>query len=214
VLLRRSQNEFITSREAANMLGVSLRTVQLWVESGVLKAWKTAGGHRRIATNSVKRLLDQQLVATSEDSSNEKVHRESDNRRLKVVVVEDEHVQLALYKIKFDEWGLPLELLTFTDSYQALLQIGIIKPDVVITDLNMPGMDGFRMIRALFDNPELKNMHVLAITGLTAEEIKDKGGLPENVAILSKPIPFEVIEVILRDRISSTRVQKSIDVKI
>ena len=42
-----------STREAADRLGVSLRTVQLWSEAGLLRAWKTPGGHRRILTASV-----------------------------------------------------------------------------------------------------------------------------------------------------------------
>lgn len=45
-----------STREAADMLGVSLRTIQLWVDGGVLDAWKTAGGHRRVSLDSVQRL--------------------------------------------------------------------------------------------------------------------------------------------------------------
>ncbi len=48
---------FCTTREAATLLGVSVGTVQLWVESGLLRAWKTAGGHRRVMRDSVERLL-------------------------------------------------------------------------------------------------------------------------------------------------------------
>mgnify|MGYP000630290012 CR=1 FL=1 len=44
---------FLTTREAAQVLGVSLRTTQLWVENGQLDAWKTEGGHRRISRASV-----------------------------------------------------------------------------------------------------------------------------------------------------------------
>ncbi|MGE5467624.1 MAG: EAL domain-containing protein [Ignavibacteria bacterium] len=47
-------SEICSTREAAELLGVSLRTVQLWVDSGILKAWKTAGGHRRISLESVR----------------------------------------------------------------------------------------------------------------------------------------------------------------
>ena len=49
--------EFCSTREAASLLGVSLRTAQLWVESGVLRAWKTAGGHRRILKSSIDAIL-------------------------------------------------------------------------------------------------------------------------------------------------------------
>ena len=49
--------QFYSTAEAAKLLGVSHRTIQLWVEAGTLQAWKTAGGHRRIASGSVERLL-------------------------------------------------------------------------------------------------------------------------------------------------------------
>ena len=48
---------FCTSAEAAQLLGVALRTVQLWTEAGLLQGWKTAGGHRRISRESVQRLV-------------------------------------------------------------------------------------------------------------------------------------------------------------
>ena len=48
-----TQSAYCTTREAAELLGVSLTTAQLWVESGLLEAWKTEGGHRRIHRTSV-----------------------------------------------------------------------------------------------------------------------------------------------------------------
>ena len=47
------------TREAAEVIGVSVRTVQLWVENGSLEAWKTPGKHRRILRASVEALLAQ-----------------------------------------------------------------------------------------------------------------------------------------------------------
>ena len=55
------QHAFCTTRDAANLLGVSVGTVKLWVERGLLQAWKTSGGHRRISRESVQRLA--QLLA-------------------------------------------------------------------------------------------------------------------------------------------------------
>jgi len=52
--------EFISTTEAASMLGISLRSVQYWVEKGKLDAWKTAGGHRRIVRKSVEKLMAEQ----------------------------------------------------------------------------------------------------------------------------------------------------------
>ncbi len=50
--------EYLSTRQSAKLLQVSLGTVQKMVELGELIAWKTRGGHRRILASS----LDQQLA--------------------------------------------------------------------------------------------------------------------------------------------------------
>ena len=52
-----------STRDAARRLGISVRTAQLWVEEGRLRAWKTPGGHRRILRESVERLVEEQRLA-------------------------------------------------------------------------------------------------------------------------------------------------------
>ena len=47
-------SDYCTTREAAKILGTSLRTIQLWVESGILQAWKTPGGRRRVTRESMQ----------------------------------------------------------------------------------------------------------------------------------------------------------------
>ena len=51
------KGETCSTREAAAMLGISVRGAQLWVEQGKLEAWKTPGGHRRIFRRSVMEIL-------------------------------------------------------------------------------------------------------------------------------------------------------------
>lgn len=60
-------SQVCSTREAAEMLGVSLRTIQLWVDSGVLEAWKTAGGHRRVSLDSVERVRNGHYREAAED---------------------------------------------------------------------------------------------------------------------------------------------------
>lgn len=50
-------NSLLTTRKAAAMLGVSLRTVQLWCDAGKLTYCLTVGGHRRISRESVTQRL-------------------------------------------------------------------------------------------------------------------------------------------------------------
>lgn len=72
--------DLMTTSDVAKELGVTIRSVQLWVERGALEGWKTPGGHRRITRTSFNRFA----LGNVDDS---KV--KADRSRLKVVVVED-----------------------------------------------------------------------------------------------------------------------------
>ncbi|MGH8244173.1 MAG: MerR family transcriptional regulator, partial [Steroidobacteraceae bacterium] len=79
-----------STREAADRLGVSLRTVQLWSEAGLLRAWKTPGGHRRILTDSVEELLQRRAGDGP---------RRAPGGEFQVLVVEDEPDFLQLFEL-------------------------------------------------------------------------------------------------------------------
>ena len=55
----------LTTREAANLLGVAVSTAQVWMEGGALPAWKTPGGHRRVRRSAVLALLREQAGAAA-----------------------------------------------------------------------------------------------------------------------------------------------------
>ena len=55
--------DVLTTAKAAELLGVSTRTAQLWVESGQLPSWKTPGGHRRIPRQAVLDLIENPVEA-------------------------------------------------------------------------------------------------------------------------------------------------------
>lgn len=61
----------LTTREAARQVGVSLSTVQLWIEAGRLRAARTLGGHRRIRQSDVTMLRAQMGVTSPADVGRE-----------------------------------------------------------------------------------------------------------------------------------------------
>jgi DNA-binding response OmpR family regulator len=76
-------------------------------------------------------------------------------------------------------------------ALEALMDIASMRPDLLITDLNMPGVDGMEMLRALTRNQQLLSMQILVISGLPKEAITERGGLPPNSHYLEKPINFD-----------------------
>ena len=187
------QKDYFTSREAAELLGVAVSTIQLWTNNGLLRAWTTGGGHRRIARSSVEEMLGQQKAISG--------GREKELQQLSVVVVEDDEQQLRLYEKQFLNWHMNAHVVTAKDGYSGLIKIGLILPDVIITDLMMPHVDGFQMVRALKEMPELESSLIIVVSGLTEDEIKARGGLPQGVHLFTKPIPFENIETLIRQKL-------------
>lgn len=188
----------MTTREAGEALGVAVRTVQLWVESGVLPAWRTAGGHRRIARSAVDKLMAERSSVISQPVVKNEASASQD-RPLKLLVVEDDADLLNLFTMVVDGWNFPVELSTAVNGFEGLIRIGQVRPDMVVTDLNMPGMDGLQMVRSL-KRPDsgFEDMVLIVVTALSAGDIADRGGLPEGTLVFQKPVPFQEIEAIAR----------------
>jgi len=195
------EKSFCTTKEAATLLGVSVGTVQLWVESGLLQAWKTAGGHRRVIRESVERLLHKGPASAGQPAVAEALAVETASsapatRRLRILVVEDDPSLLRLYGVRLGAWPMAPEVELSNNAFGALLSMGRSCPDMLVTDLHMPGIDGFGMLQALQKAPEAASTRIVVVTGLDAAGIQARGGLPGGVEVLSKPVPFDRLQQI------------------
>lgn len=176
--------EFCSTKQAASIIGVSHRTIQLWVESGILQAWKTAGGHRRITMQSVAKLVDQRREALAPVAAAAPAAG-----RKKLLVVDDDATLLRLYELEMSGWGMEFDMIKASNGFEALIKIGEAKPDLLISDLSMPGMDGFRMIRTLRSGAPYADMAIIVVSGLDKNTVTSMG-LPADIPFFSKPVPF------------------------
>lgn len=187
--------EFCSTKQAAEMIGVSHRTIQLWVESGVLQAWKTAGGHRRITTASVRKLVERRRDATMAPIA---LAPAGDGEHKKILIVDDDPAMLRLYELEMAGWCLPVELIKAGNGFEALIKIGESRPAMLISDLNMPGMDGFRMIRTLRGNRVYDDMAIIVISGLDQGTVASMG-LPADIPFFTKPASFARLRSLVED---------------
>jgi excisionase family DNA binding protein len=179
-ILPKSAEEFCGTSYAAMLLDLSVGTVQALVEKNELRAWKTGGGHRRISMQSI---LDYQKRHHLKVSS-----RRANEAALKLLVVEDDALTRELIKSMVEQWNLPIDCTAMASAIDALIDMSSLHPDVLITDLNMPGVDGFELLRTLRANPSFADISVLALTGLSETQVAERGGLPENTVLLGKPL--------------------------
>ena len=107
----------------------------------------------------------------------------------RVLVVDDDPLMLRLYELEMAGWGLDLEVVKANNGFEALIRIGEQRPDLLVSDLNMPGMDGFRMIRTLREDSGTAGMNMIVVSGLDRATIKAMG-LPADIPVFPKPVPF------------------------
>ena len=82
-----------------------------------------------------------------------------------VLIVEDDHSTRLMYRAFLVDEGF--RTVDAHNGHQALEKALQLRPDLVMTDLAVPGMDGFEFCRALRQSSDTRNIPILAITGHT-----------------------------------------------
>jgi excisionase family DNA binding protein len=176
----------------ARRLGVSVPTVQRWVDLGRLKAWKTVGGHRRIDAESAEEFIRAQMQSRGGSA----VAAEA-AVPFTVLVVDDSADDRDLLQALV-EIAVPGARITCADNgFDALIEIGKAMPDLIVTDISMPYVDGVQMIRHLSAPGQSRPPAIVAVSSHSPAHIEKLGGLPPGVTLLAKPVePARFVETV------------------
>ncbi|MBL0729345.1 response regulator [Piscinibacter sp. HJYY11] len=178
----------------ARRLGISIPTVQRWVDAGRLKAWKTPGGHRRIDAASADRLFETH-VATG-DEEGELPAQGAD--ALSVVIVEDNAEDCEILRLLVGTALPEAQVRVFDSAIQALVAMGQDAPDVVVTDIVMPHMNGVEMLRQLSSQCVVRPRLIVAVSSFGEKRLAELGELPPQVHFVAKPVEPEPFIALLR----------------
>jgi DNA-binding NtrC family response regulator len=117
------------------------------------------------------------------------------NQPLKVLIVDDEASQRSGLATMVSAWGMTPE--TAGDGNEALSKLADFPADVVITDLNMPGLDGFGLMERLRDSGDMPPTIVLTAYGNIETAVKTVHELGAYW-FLEKPIQPGSLELLIR----------------
>jgi putative two-component system response regulator len=124
----------------------------------------------------------------------------------KILVVDDEAQNVEVLRCLMTRLGY--EVLTASDGASALQAVVHDRPDLVLLDVNMPGIDGFEVCRRLKGDPATRLLPVVLITSLTASEDRVRGIEAGADDFLSKPPAIAELEARVR---SLTRIKRYTD---
>jgi len=147
--------EYLSTRQSAKILQVSLGTVQKMVELGELIAWKTRGGHRRILASSLEQQLQRRKRAmrqkTSQNCIAMGIFRRAENSQDLLESIQD--------------WQLKVEMEVAIDSLEGLMKAVSIVPDLIFLDALIPPVEQVHLIHYLSKNKDTQRIPILVDEG-------------------------------------------------
>ncbi len=117
---------------------------------------------------------------------------ESKVGKKRLLVVDDEHDMLLAIKLRLEKCGY--EVHTATDGIEGLNLARRLKPDLIILDIMLPKMNGYKVSRFLKFDEEYKHIPVIMLTALAGERDRTTGIETGANAYITKP--FETQELV------------------
>jgi two-component system chemotaxis response regulator CheY len=122
--------------------------------------------------------------------------------RRNILVVDDSATVRKFVSVSLSMQGF--DVTTACDGMDALEKLPQKKFDLVITDLNMPNMDGFEFIRTLRENPDYQDLPVIILTSLSDQGSREEGVKSGVKSYVVKPFSLEKIQYEVAKYISWT----------
>jgi signal transduction histidine kinase/CheY-like chemotaxis protein len=117
---------------------------------------------------------------------------------LTILVVDDERDSLDI--VHYVLADMAATIVTASTAYEALQMIDRLKPDLMVSDIGMPGMDGLELIRRVraSNNPQVAAVRALALTAFSRREDRLRSLEAGFDEYLSKPVaPSELVRAVL-----------------
>ncbi|MBN2287726.1 MAG: response regulator [Candidatus Glassbacteria bacterium] len=180
--------DLLTPRELAELCGVSPDTVRSWCFRKQINFATTPGGHKRFRRQDVLEFLKARgfpLPQTGKLSP------------IRVLVVDDDDAfRNSLVGALQKEVAFNVK--EASDGYEAGRMIGEFQPDVLILDLVMPGIDGFKVCRNIRASEKSDQIKIIVVTGFPDEDMFQGAREAGADECLAKPVEIESLIELIR----------------
>ncbi|WP_305791152.1 response regulator [Tabrizicola sp. TH137] len=113
-----------------------------------------------------------------------------------VLAVDDSLTMRELLRSALSEAGYAVTLAS--DGREALVRLAETTPDLIVTDLNMPHLDGFGLIEAVRSGVQAARIPILVLTTETGAELKDRARRMGATGWIGKPFDDAALVATIR----------------
>jgi len=147
----------LTASEIAQYCDVTPRTVTQWISEGKINAHRTPGKHSRVKREDFINFLEKYDIPVPDEL------RTNDGKKRILIVEDDEDMVQSIRRMLLTENKYEIDVAY--DGFVAGQKFMANKPDLVILDIKMPKVDGYKLCSAIRGDPNNKNVKIVVISG-------------------------------------------------
>jgi excisionase family DNA binding protein len=180
-----------TTYDIGRMTGTDPTTVHKWIDRGLLRGYRTPGGHRRVRAEDLRSFLVEHQMPLPQELGGRDT--------LRTMVVDSDPSSLKALARSLKRLRPEWEMQPFDNGVDALLALPVAIPDVVVLDLALSDMDSLAVCRQLRERADAAGVKVVAVAAELTERL-EREALASGVACcLGKPVSGpDLIEAIER----------------
>jgi excisionase family DNA binding protein len=160
-----SSGDILTTFQAAKLCGVSHKSIERWIDAGLLPGFRTPGGHRRVHRADLLGFVQSRRTM----ESGTRLTGPKDGEAPRVLIVDDDPSIRMLFQEFFrTAYGDKYSIEVAGSGYDAGVQVERFKPHVMLLDLMMPDLNGFQVCEKTRMDADHASMIIIAMTGSDA----------------------------------------------
>lgn len=156
----------LTTGEIADLCHVHLRTVLQWIHDGKLKAYRTPGNHSRVKVDDFIGFLKQYNMPIPDSLAARSGAR-------KILIVDDDTNMVSAIRRLFKKEP-DFEIEVAYDGFEAGIKLLLFKPDLVVLDMKMPGMNGHEVVQKIKRSANCEHTRIICVSAYFEEGDKDR----------------------------------------
>lgn len=182
-----------TTGEIAEFCGVTLRTVIRWIEKGHLKGYKLPGrGNNRVLPHDLLAFLQEQNMPIPDELKDQP-------KRDRILIVDDDEAMAKAIQRVVTRMKLQNEIAF--DGFEAGHKIHSFSPSLMLLDLQMPGIDGYKIISKVRSTDQFKHMKIIVVSGSDDSKL-DKAKALGADACIGKPFDNKELQLMIEKLLS------------
>ncbi len=156
----------LTTGEIADLCHVHLRTVLQWIHDGKIKAYRTPGNHSRVKVEDFIAFLKQFNMPIPDSLM-------SRSGGHKILIVDDDINMVSSVRRLFKREP-NFEIDVAYDGFEAGIKLLLFKPDLVVLDMKMPGMNGFEVAQKIKRSANCEHTKIIGVSAYFDDMDKER----------------------------------------